>query len=381
MESPLQHCPNPAVNNTNARFLQYRDRNYLVFLDESFYKFFGLARRDGNFCYGCIGIPEEKYDLLKSGLATLLGEYQQISRMSGGEPKELKFSPHFLKLPKPFKRRFGLCLRNLLHRNGGFVLGYFVPVDGLVMERVRESCLSRGLKEVPHEHSAEYETARTDLLTRRVNVFDSVGSHNYTRGVGESSILCYLTANVLLNVNGLLAAANCPFRVVYDPRERSEDAAVSEHQLILNEIFSLLPSSLHTHCRFTTETASNNELGIQLADVMAGEFRQFFRKNDGLLTAESSLKLIPSGQGDQMRGWIIPSEGARKAVGICRLRPIPSSSMRCFYPPSESLVPYFREMFAINGLVCFTHKGEHRHIEIAAKQFADEADNPDPYME
>jgi hypothetical protein len=99
-----------------------------------FIRFFGLAHRDGNFCYGCIGIPEEKYDPLKFGLATLLGEYQQISRMSGGEPKELEFSPHFLKLPKPFERRFGLRQRDLLHRNGGFVLGYFVPVDGLVME-------------------------------------------------------------------------------------------------------------------------------------------------------------------------------------------------------------------------------------------------------
>jgi hypothetical protein len=77
-----------------------------------FIRFFGLAHRDGNFCYGCIGIPEEKYDPLKFGLATLLGEYQQISRMSGGEPKELEFSPHFLKLPKPFERRFGLRQRD-----------------------------------------------------------------------------------------------------------------------------------------------------------------------------------------------------------------------------------------------------------------------------
>jgi hypothetical protein len=54
-----------------------RGRDYLVFVDESFYEFFGFNDPDGNFCHVAVGVPEHNYQPLQRDLAPLVQTYKR----------------------------------------------------------------------------------------------------------------------------------------------------------------------------------------------------------------------------------------------------------------------------------------------------------------
>src|SRR5205807_3206273 len=91
-----------------------------------------------------------------------------------------------------------------------------------------------------------------------------------------------------------LTAFKCDFRVVYDPRNTDEDMAVK------NSIEGLMASIRNaeklgirsTFLGLTIDTPSHVEVGLQVADLVAGEVRRFFRFNPDLLTSGSDLTLI-----------------------------------------------------------------------------------------
>src|SRR5882762_6994859 len=97
---PLEVCPGRQV------WERHRSREYLVFIDESFYRFFGFDALDGNFCHGAFGIPRDNYAQLQATLQPLVLAYKRrVRRATGQEPAEIKYSV-LRTLPLSFRMRF-----------------------------------------------------------------------------------------------------------------------------------------------------------------------------------------------------------------------------------------------------------------------------------
>lgn len=85
--TPLEICPGRQI------WEKHRAREYLVFVDESFYRFFGFEAVDGNFCHATIGVPVDNYAPLQKLLAPALDAYiHEVTRATGAPPNELRFS-------------------------------------------------------------------------------------------------------------------------------------------------------------------------------------------------------------------------------------------------------------------------------------------------
>ncbi len=84
---PLEICPGREL------WEQHRHCEYAVFVDESFYRFFGFEDPDGNFYHAVLGVPTANYQRLQNILAPLREAYfRHARRLYGGVPQEIKFS-------------------------------------------------------------------------------------------------------------------------------------------------------------------------------------------------------------------------------------------------------------------------------------------------
>lgn len=130
---PLEICPGRRV------WQRHRNREYLVFVDESFYRFFGFNALDGNFCHGALGIPRDNDAPLQAKLQPLVRAYKrQVRRATGQEPTEIKYSV-LGTLPLSFRMRFARELVRAFVDLGGFVAGFYSSTRGTIMERVRST--------------------------------------------------------------------------------------------------------------------------------------------------------------------------------------------------------------------------------------------------
>src|SRR4029077_20460466 len=153
---PLEICPGREV------WERHRNSEYLVFVDESFFRFFGFDAADGNFCHAALGIPVNNYAQLQAVLMPLVQAYnQRVHRIIGRNPEELKFTI-LRNLPSSFKLRFTRELVRCLVELGGFVAGFYSSTRGVVMEHVRTNLLDEA-DEVPDDHLALYDTARAEF--------------------------------------------------------------------------------------------------------------------------------------------------------------------------------------------------------------------------
>src|SRR5271156_6519373 len=82
---PLEICPGREI------WEKFRNSEYLVFVDESFYKFFGFADIEGNFCHAALGVPQSRYSSLQTLMNPLVETFKdEIIRLQGQRPQEFK---------------------------------------------------------------------------------------------------------------------------------------------------------------------------------------------------------------------------------------------------------------------------------------------------
>ena len=168
-----------------------------------------------------------------------------------------------------------------------------------------------------------------------------------------------------------MGSLGCPFRIHYDPRENSEDEVIRHmmSDLINRIIEGLEPQFKGLYLGMEIGVTSDQELDLQLADVLAGEVRQFFRSNPEFLTFGSTLKLItpqssePEAVYEKIKGtWF-------KKGRITRLpRELMNKLMRA---RSNSLLPYYHSPFAAGLITCITFTGQERDIQVLEKQVFD----------
>jgi hypothetical protein len=323
-------------------------------------EFFGLNAPNGYLCYAAVGIPEKEYEVLSRALRPIFKEYE--SAMVGDSQTnltEFKFED-FRKMDKEQRVRIAQRLSRTLKQYGVFVVGFYITVQGAVMEQVR-SALVGTVTSVPEEHQHLYDQAASEL---RIGL----------EGIAQSQTIARILQTPLVCMADFLSDFGCSFQLICDEREKKEDKAVQQAiDGFVRDLFMVAaPQEARLYLGMDNRRSSVNEVGIQLADMMAGEIRMFFEDNVGMLTAESTNELILSDSREAMEWWE-ENFGIFQKLGA--LRPIPENLRSALKEPSKrSCLALYRHLLAAGILTCYSNLGQPRHIEILEGNFADQTD-------
>lgn len=344
--SPLEISPGRAV------WEEYRGHDYVVFVDESFFEFFGFSRPDGNFCHSAIGIPANTYPNVARRLQRTISTYERKARdFLGATPEELKFSI-LRRLPIRFQSRLIREIAMVLHEEGGFVSGFYTPTDGFIMEDVRESLLDVA-EAVPQDHRELYAAARDRLIASM-------------QGPGQSQLIAKLLYLPVAAVKFMLGSFGCNFRIQYDPRQREEDHAVREAIGQAMDILSNVTGPYqqpNNYLGMDVQHRSQDELGLQIADVVAGSVRDFFRNVPDALIVGASDRLITATSDEPLQVLELIDGMLFKKGALHRM---PAQLRKTLTRRNlQNLVSYFYPVLAAGILTCNTSNGIERDIELS----------------
>ncbi len=164
------------------------------------------------------------------------------------------------------------------------------------MEHVRDAVMEK------------HDTLRDDTAQLYREAVEEVRRMYYTK-VEKSELLSSLLTLPVSAWANMLSSFDSPFRVIYDPRERQEDVSVKEKIEGLSDVMARM--SLHIRGLFRgldASSASEKELGLQLADLIAGETREFLAAFQEMMSHGSTRNIISQG-----------SEEEYEAIDVMRL--------------------------------------------------------------
>lgn len=337
---------------------------YRVFVDESFHGLFELSSR-GYFSYGIVGVPERSYDQLKALVEPLFREFQSLTSLQAKEFKHCEFR----RIPYKSRRNLTFRLRDAFKASGAFLGGFYTPSNAFVMERVRTNLLDSGHVTIPEEHAELLEQARNEILGEG-------------EGPGQAALISRLLHLAVGSVAQMLASNGSKFTIFYDPREKKEDRAVAykvDWYLSLGQSLNEAAIPYRTNLRdfvldFVSDEKSEDELGLQLADLFAGEVRDFFSGNQELLQHAATPRLITA-TSEEPRMTTIEAGGRLLKTGA--LNPLTPSLQRRFFrqdPAGATVLPILRELFAAGMLTCYSSWGQPRHLMIFEGLVFDQAE-------
>jgi hypothetical protein len=235
---------------------------YVVYIDESFFNFWGLNNPDGNFCYVAFGIPHEKLSILDVEHKRLLDLFQTAVKSDLGEtpPVEIK-SVVFRRLELKHRRRIALLARGLMLRLGAFFLTEFCNVRGFILESLRSDLLEKGDSQIPEKWDSLYQAKREEL-SRTVK----------QQKLGQSLLLRKLIETPTASLAYFLAQRAEWYDLVVDPRGGVEDNHISKAILHTTEqVIRVVHRKNPNMLRATSfSTRSDNCPGLQMADLLAG---------------------------------------------------------------------------------------------------------------
>jgi hypothetical protein len=338
----------------------HKNETYLVFMDETFRAFFGLERPQGYLCYAAVGIPEKEYEYVKRSLARIFDEYERyVVGDSGNHLQEFKFE-EFKKLPREKREGLASQIGKTIKLAGGFVMGFYTRVAGIVMERVRTNLIGDA-DVVPNDHKALYDEAAAELRME-------------LEGVGQSQAIAHILRVPLSAMAHFLESSGCKFHVLCDPRESKEDKAVqlSIDDYVRNHFGRALPKEAGLYLGLDNTRPSHTEIGLQLADMLAGEVRSLFEAHPGLVTENSRLEIVSSSSREDVEWWET-SFGIHQKLG--HLIRMPDYLVRAVErADGTNCLALYRHSLASGLLTCFTDLGQPRHIEVFEGNFFQQLD-------
>ncbi len=345
------------------RWRPFEGQEYLVFIDESFFKFFDFAHKDGNFVHGAMGLPVSRYDDFQRMFTPAVEEYKASFFQSKQlQANELK-SAEIYKLEFGVRHRLILKMRAALEENGGFIAGFYTSNRGYIMEKIREDLIDiEGIQAVPEDHAQLYD----EMINRLKET---------AQGPGMSDLISRMLSLPVMAMSFFFSSLNCSFRVVYDPRQEEEDVAVK------NQVEGIM-AALHNAEKLGLKSKflgleidrpSHQEIGLQVADIVAGEVRRFFRFNPELLLAGSDLNLITFGHQEGETPLIKMIDG--KLIKTGRQVAIPRAlHERAMEPTEDCLFAYLPTLLAAGLVTCITEFGTERDVSLFSGQFLDLCD-------
>lgn len=346
---PLENAPVRAV------LERHRGEAYTVCIDESFYRFLDFRDLEGNFCYGAVGFPTAALPSITAALQPWMRRYQEVVSASAATFVEFK-SAQLRRCEVGFRRQFLLKLRTILSAHGGFIASFYTSVRGLAVESLRVELMD------------DSEALPDNFQERLPPVLDNLRQCNRAMLIGA---LVHLPSSSMLS---MLGSFQCPFTLLVDPRETTENLLVEAD---INDYLRKLTATVNKEHAglfqgIDCQTTSYVHLGLQLADLIVGEARAWYREHHDLLQYGSSTRLITPTSEDhyeqlgELNGlWF--KEG--------RLTPMPRAVIRRLHRASpHSGLGYFFPILAAGTLSYYTDNGEQRLIRISEAEFFDLCD-------
>lgn len=328
---------------------KYRGEVYEVFFDESFFKFFGLSEPDGNFCYGAVGIPASQSGLFDVKMSDLLDEYRRA--IPGPVPKELK-ATELLRLSQSLQNHFVQSLAAILKDVGGFITGFYAPVAGLVLERIRVDLMDSA-KSVPRRHKRLFIASQKELIKTLT-------------GPNQADLVLRMLQAPASGMAHFLGWLDAPLRIVYDPRQKQEDEIVRQEMAKYLDMASRVSfgeeNEQAKYLGMDISRRSDQSFGLQAADLIAGIIRKFFRDNRAIVEYRASLKLVtPSSVEHVMQ--LVSIKGMWLKFGA--IYPSHPQLEDVLGMPNEANpLSYMTHLLAAGVLQTLTSTGRYRSIEI-----------------
>jgi hypothetical protein len=338
--------------------------HYELYVDESFFRFWGLSDPDGNFCYVVYGLPISQLTSLAVHHARLLKKFQDLVVAKLGEPIPLELkSSLFRRLPFNDRRRLALAMRHTLKTTNSFIVGEFQEVRGFLLESIRSDVVQAGGTALPQNWQELYDIRRNQLA--------NTVAHG---AAGQSPILSKLISLPTIAATNYIARRASSFSITLDPRggiedERLEDAirtyTITVLEKIQQEGADKFKSVRH-------DLASEAVPGLQIADILAGEVRNWFLANREFLDFNSGKPLVTSATANighlmQIKDRVVskPERHAHLPPGLVR---------RMYRTAENSTLPFFRQLLAKGLLSCVARWGEYRHIDFERRIIIDSPD-------
>jgi hypothetical protein len=349
---PLRNCPTLPI------WQKRSGQVYLVFIDETFSGFFEMRDR-GYFCHAAVGIPEAEYAAVGEEMKPL---FERFKDLLVPDHKEFKHT-EFKRIPFAERSSLARASRDVLYEHGCFISGFYSPVDAYLLERVRTDLLGDvGVKSVPADHKALLAQKAEDLKAG----WD---------GPGHSAIIRQLLLTPLSGLLNFAGAIDVRIRIIYDPRGPREDKAVWKALLDLQEGFGkAMPKTASRLLDVNITSKSEDEIGLQIADLAAGEVRAFFDANPQFMEYGASPKLITPDSDEPVEAWIQLKGRQYKSGSVISM---PGALQKRFFnpdPKERSVLPIFTDVLMCGMLTCFSSWGTPRHVAAFDKHFMDQLD-------
>lgn len=340
-------------------------RNYTVFIDESFDGFMGLSNPKGYFCYAALMLPTDKLpDLKRFWVARRERLVKDYETATGFPLQQAEFKSGYIKhLTFSSRKNFAERLAKFLRRNDGYVCGFYTTVDTYSLYNLRTSI---GIDDddarfLPDDWLERLKAVKEKLLRKDEKL------------PGVAALLMGLLHGTLEMTMHWLGSQDFSFEVVYDPREKKEDAFLLKH------VGGWLSDEKAAFKRFpgvyrgaTATTRSENSPGLMLCDLIVRDIRMLFSDLPGLVEEGASKELIVPFLQKELP-YIIEIGGVRMKGG--HLRPMsPKLRQSLVRPTINSMLPLYLDRLANGKLSCTAVWGEMRSISFREHLFEDMID-------
>jgi hypothetical protein len=256
----------------------------------------------------------------------------------------------------------GERLRYFLTKNQCFIGGFYTTVDSFALYHLRtEIGFDDDATTLPSDWQERLQATKEKLLK----------PDEKAPGVaGLLMGLLHATLEISLN---WLGQQGISFEVVYDPRQKKEDAFLLKH------VGAWLSDEKASFKRFpgvfrgaTASVISCDSPGLMLIDLILRDLRFLFLDLPGLLQEASTPNLIlPVPQNDEPLIMVI--DGRRLKAGS--IRPMSTAlSAALKRPTPNSMLPLYSERLADKKLSCYAAFGEARTASFTDWTFADMVD-------
>lgn len=335
--------------------------DYTVFVDESFFRWFGLPTKESNLCYGALSVPSSQLaglDRFEAGIREYAFSKLPPDKQTGRTALEFKYAD-FRHLSAEVIDELGRKFAYFLRRNNARIYGYFIPAEGFMNYKLRSDFIDdlNGLKSLPEaDYLARVESIRQEMLKEWEDAEHNLGLLKE----------CYRTFfNFLVQGHGGFLKKS--FQVVYDSRNAEEDAALHTEAESFAALIDRASPGVFAHYKGYTTASSTSSSGLRLVDWIAGEVRSFFYRNPAVLNSDSSFDILSP----YMNSRMMLVEG-RAPFYHKKLTP---EAIQCFTVPGRGfMLPHLRPYFASGFLTHYASKGEARMIAVEPLEIFDMAD-------
>ncbi len=335
--------------------------DYSVFVDESFYKWFGLPTQESNLCYGALSMPSNRLlDLERFEASIRKFAFDQLPAIQKAKHTgvEIKYSDFRYFSPEVIDE-LGRKLDYFLTKNGASIFGFFIPAEGFMNYKLRSDFIDEveALKAMPEaEYKSRIEAIRQEMLQEWKDAEHNLGL------LSE----CYKTFfNFIVQFQGRFLRKS--YQVIYDSRNPAEDSLLHKEAEEFATLSDRVTPGAFAHYRGYESGSSATSPGLRLVDWIAGEVRAFFYRSPEVMSSASSFDILSPYWNPKM----LLIDGTAPFYR----RELSTEAVAYFENKGRGLMlPQIKKHFASGFLTYYAQRGEARNLSIPELVAYDMAD-------